>query len=151
MWTIRSTASARPAAPADIDGRVRRLVRTRDETGAGLVDTFVGFTIFLVALLFGAQMLVHLYVTSTLTSTATRAAEAVAQSGDPPAAVQQAEESARQQLGSFGAEHTRFIWEEADSQQVVLRVVGESPGFLPLPASWRDISRTVTIRTERFR
>lgn len=111
----------------------------------------VGFTIFLVALLFGAQMLLHLYVTSTLSSTATRAAEQVAQSGDPPAAVGPAQAAALQQLGSFGADHTRFIWQEADGQQVVLRVVGQSPGFLPLPSAWRAITRTVTVRTERFR
>jgi hypothetical protein len=111
----------------------------------------VGSTIFLVALLFGAQMLLHLYVTSTLSSTATRAAEQVAQSPDPPAAIGAAQSAAVHQLGSFGASHTRFIWQEADDQQVVLRVVGRSPGFLPLPSGWRDITRTVTVRTERFR
>jgi hypothetical protein len=111
----------------------------------------VGSTIFLIALMFGAQMLLHLYVTSTLSSTATRAAEQVAQSGDPAEAVGPAQAAAIQQLGTFGSSHTRFYWQEADAQQVVLRVVAQSPGFLPLPSSWRNITRTVTVRTEEFR
>jgi hypothetical protein len=111
----------------------------------------VGATIFLIALLFGAQMLLHLYVTSTLSSAATRAAEQVAQSADPAGAVGPAQAAAVQRLGSFGSAHTRFYWQEADAQQVVLRVVSQSPGFLPLPSSWRSVTRTVTVRTERFR
>ena len=115
------------------------------------MGTFIGFTIFLVLLLFSAQFLVRLYATSTLTTTANRAAQQVADAPDPAAAVPAAEAAARSGLGAFGATRTRFLWKEADLQQVVLEIKGESPGFLPLPGSWRRIDRTVTVRTERFR
>jgi hypothetical protein len=111
----------------------------------------VGFTIFLVLLLFSVQFLVRLYAASTLTTTANRAAERVAESPDPAAAVPGAEAAARAGLGAFGATRTRFLWKETDAQQVVLEVTGQSPGFLPLPNGWRTIERTVTVRTERFR
>lgn len=116
-----------------------------------MIGTLVGFLIFMVLLLFSVQVLVHLYATSALTASATTAAEAVADSPDPTAAVGSAEASARAQLGTFGATRTTFDWKEVDGQQVVLEVVGVSPGFLPLPSSWRRIERTVTVRTERFR
>jgi hypothetical protein len=116
-----------------------------------VVGTFVGFAIFLTLLLFSAQFLLRLYVMSTLTTTATRAAQQVAAAPDPAAATAEAETSARTGLGVFGATRTRFLWKEADLQQVVLEVRAESPGFLPLPNSWRTIERTVTVRTERFR
>jgi hypothetical protein len=115
------------------------------------VGTLVGFTIFLTLLLFAAQFLVRLYVTSTLTSVAARAAQQVAESPDPAAAVANAQTTAEASLGPFGATRTHFVWKEADMQQVVVEVTAESPGFLPLPATWRTIDRTVTIRTERFR
>ena len=116
-----------------------------------MVGTLVGFLIFMLLLLFSVQILVRLYATSALTASATRAAEAVADAPDPTSAIATAEASARTQLGTFGASRTTFDWKEVDSQQVVLEVVGVSPGFLPLPSSWRRIERTVTVRTERFR
>lgn len=103
-------------------------------------------------LLFAAQVLVRLYATSSLTSAAFAAARQVAESpADQRAAVLVAQQDAAQRLGGFGAEHTQFRWLEVDGQQVVLRVTARSPGFLPLPASFRQIQRTVTVRTERFR
>ena len=116
-----------------------------------MVGTFIGFSIFLVLLLFSAQFLVRLYAASTLTTTANRAAQQVADAPDPAAAVPDAEAAARAGLGVFAATRTRFLWKEADLEQVVLEVTGQSPGFLPLPNSWRTIERTVTVRTERFR
>ena len=121
------------------------------EHGTSIVGTFVGFLIFMTLLLFSVQVLVRLYATSTLTAAAARAAQQVAEAPDPTAAAPAAEAAARQQLGSFGATRTRFDWLEVDGQQVVLEVRGESPTFLPLPADWSAISRTVTFRTERFR
>jgi hypothetical protein len=75
----------------------------------------------------------------------------VAEAPDRASAAPAAEAAARQQLGSFGADRTQFTWLEVDSQQVVLKVQGDSPTFLPLPTGWRAITRTVTVRTERFR
>ncbi len=116
-----------------------------------MVGTLVGFLIFMVLLLFSVQVIVRLYATSALTATATRAADAVADAPDPASAVAAAEASARAELGTFGATRTTFDWKEVDGQQVVLEVVGVSPGLLPLPSGWRRIERTVTVRTERFR
>ena len=143
MSTTKSTASVRAAVPAE--------ARPLDQQGTAIVGTLVGFSIFLILLLFSAQFLVRLYATSTLTSAATRAAQQVAESPNPASAVADAEAAARADLGAFGATRTRFVWKEADSQQVVLEVTGESPQFVPMPAGWRAIDRTVTVRTERFR
>lgn len=105
----------------------------------------------MILLLFSAQMMIRLYATSALTSAATHAAETVAQSPDPAGALAAAEAAARAQLGTFGATRTSFVWKEVDSSQVVLEVKGDAPTLLPLPAPWRTIGRTVTVRTERFR
>lgn len=121
------------------------------DRGTSIVGTFVGFLIFMILLLFCAQVLLRMYATSSLTAAATRAAEDVAESPVPLTAVPGAEAEAREQLGSFGATRTRFAWLEVDGQQVVLEVRGASPGLLPLPGGWNSISRTVTVRTERFR
>lgn len=116
-----------------------------------LIGTLVGFLIFMLLLLFAAQVMVRMYATSALTSAAMRAAETVAEAPDPISSVGPAEAEARARLGTFGARDTSFSWEEVDPQQVVLQVRGRSPDFLPLVPGWEDISRTVTVRTERFR
>jgi hypothetical protein len=111
----------------------------------------VGFVIFLVLLLFAAQVIVRLYATSAIGSAAWRAAETVADAPDQAAAVPRAETAARAELGAFGRDRARFVWREVDREQVVLEIEGSSPGLLPLPSGWRNIERTVTVRTERFR
>jgi hypothetical protein len=116
-----------------------------------VVGTLVGFLIFMVLLLLGVQTLVHLYATSALTAAANEAAQQVATGGGAASEVPAAEAAARAGLGSFGAERTQFDWIEVDDDQVVLRVTAMSPGFLPLSGSLQHISRTVTMRTERFR
>ena len=121
------------------------------DSGTAVVGTFVGFVILLVLLLFSAQVLVRLYATSSLTTAATRAAQEVAQSPDPIAAVPGAVAAARSELGAFGARHTSFVWKEVDANQVVLEVRATSPEFVPVPTGWRVIDRTITVRTERFR
>lgn len=121
------------------------------DRGVAIVGTLVGFAIFMVLLLFACQVILRLYATSALTSAATRAAETVAGSPTPEAAVGPAEAAARQQLGSFGAERTTFVWEEVDSLRVVLEVKASTPQLLPVPYGWQLITRTVSVRTERFR
>ncbi|HWG73528.1 MAG TPA: hypothetical protein VG184_05695 [Acidimicrobiales bacterium] len=116
-----------------------------------MVGTLVGATIFLVLLLFAVQVVVRLYTTSVLTSAAFGAAQQVATASDQQGDVAAAEAAARARMGSFGRAHTTFIWHEVDAQQVVLEVQAYSPGFVPLPASYRRIDRTVSVRTERFR
>ena len=144
MSISRSTASARPsrtAEQADADA----------DAGTAIVGTLVGFVIFLVLLLFATQVVVRLYAESALTSAATRAADTVASSVTPSSGVTEAEAEARQELGSFGARHTQFVWRQVDGEQVVLEVRGRSPEFLPGLPGWSRIDRTVVVRTERFR
>jgi hypothetical protein len=127
------------------------LLRPPAEAGTAVVGTLVGFFIFMVLLLLGVQTLLHLYATSAVTAAADEAAQQVATGGGSTMEVPVAEAAARASLGTFGREHTRFDWLVVDAQEVVLRVTASSPGFLPLPASFDRISRTVTLRTERFR
>jgi hypothetical protein len=102
-------------------------------------------------LLLAVQVTVRLYATSTLSSAAYDAAEQVATGTNTPNVVATATADAKRRLGSLGARHAVFIWEEVDAERVVLRVEAQAPGFLPLPASFRRIDRTITVRTERFR
>lgn len=121
------------------------------ERGTAIIGTLVGFAIFMILLLAVVQTLVHLYAVSAVTSAANDAADAVAEAGGSPSAVPAAQAEAVAGLGTFGARHTTFDWLQLGGQQVRLRVVASSPGFVPLPASFRRIERTVTVRTERFR
>jgi hypothetical protein len=123
----------------------------RSDHGTGMVATMFGATIFVMFLLFAAQFLVRLYASSVVASATYQAAQAVATSADPASAIPVAEAAARRRMGSLGGAHARFIWREVDAQQVVLEVVDASPSFTPLPAAYRRIDRTVTVRTERFR
>lgn len=140
-----------PSPAGDAAAGAGDLGRHEMDPGTSVVGTFVGFLIFMILLLFSAQLVVRLYAASTLTAAASRAAEDVAESPDPRMAVPVAMEDARQQLGPFGATRTRFTWLEVDGQQIVLEVRGDSPSLLPLPGGWKAIVRTVTVRTERFR
>jgi hypothetical protein len=135
--TIKSTASARPAAER--------------EAGTALVGTLVGVAIFLPLLLLAVQTLVHLYAISAVTAATVDAARAVATDPEPAAIeVPLAEAGARRDLGQLGASAV-FDWVEVDADQVVLRVRVHSPGFLPFASSLLEVDRTVTVRTERFR
>jgi hypothetical protein len=140
MSTSRSTASARPAEAAE-----------SGDSGTGLVGTLVGFAVVITLLLFATQMLVRLYDTSSLTAAAERAAETVAQSGDPTGEIPSAEAQARGALGGFGERRMTFHWLEVDGTVVVLQVRAESPAFIPGPVSWREIERTVSVPTAEFR
>jgi hypothetical protein len=101
--------------------------------------------------LFAVQTLVHLYATSMVTMAATDAADAVANAGGDTGAEVGAVQAAEASLGAWGGSHVQFEWLEVDGDWVRLEVVAHSPGLLPLPASYRLIQRTVTVRTERFR
>ena len=123
----------------------------RGSDGVGLVDTTVGFLIFLTLLLFSAQLLVRLYATSALSSAAGHAAEEVAYSPDPAAEVALAEADARRQLGSFGGAGTTFAWGPVNGDEIVLKVTGHAPSLVPFDPGFATITRTVSVRVERFR
>ena len=123
----------------------------RGSAGAGLIDTTVGFLIFLTLLLFSAQLLVRLYASSALSSAASHAAEEVAYAPDPASEVPIAESDARRQLGSFGGSRTSFAWGPVGGDVVVLKVTGRTPALVPFASGWTTVTRTVTVRVERFR
>ena len=116
-----------------------------------MIDTTVGFLILLTLLLFSAQMLVRLYASSALSSAASHAAEEVAYAPDPAAEEAAAESSARRDLGSFGGTRTVFQWGPLDGASIVLTVTGHAPSLVPFDSGWATITRTVTVRVERFR
>jgi len=122
----------------------------RGDEGTAVVGTLTGFLIFMVLLLLAVQTLVHLYATSAVTAAANEAVQQVATGGGSVSSVPAAEAAARASLGSFGARRVRFDWLEVDGVRVVLHVSATSPGLLPLSAGLERISRTVTLRTERF-
>jgi Flp pilus assembly protein TadG len=116
-----------------------------------------GTLVFLLLLLFSAQILIGLYARSLVTATAYDAALAVAgggaygDAGGQQAAVAAAEATARSRLGDMGSQAV-FTWEEVSSDQVVLEVRADAPQFVPLRlAPLIVIDRTVIVRTERFR
>jgi hypothetical protein len=154
MWTSRSIASGRPAVPASFASSsfISDLPypEKAGERGDATVATLVGFVVVLVLVMFAAQVITRLYATSVVTASATRAAEAVALSPSPLDSEQSAIDEADAELGSFAVRHARFVWVEVDDEQVVLRVQATVAALLPGPAGWRAISRTVTIRRERF-
>ena len=125
--------------------------RHEAEGGTAIVGTIVGFAIFMILLLAAVQTLVHLYATSSVTAAANEAAEQVASQGGSPQGIPVAQAEAVARLGPFGSRHTHFRWLQVNGQVVVVRVTAQSPALLPLPRSYRDITRTVTVRTERFR
>lgn len=150
MSTTRSIASVRPAPRAE-RGAARDSEGRRGSAGAGLIDTTVGFLIFLVLLLFSAQLIIRLYASSALSAAASHAAEEVAYAPDPPAEMPIAESEARRQLGSFGGPRTTFDWGPVGADYVVLTVTGHAPSLVPFDSGWATVTRTVTVRVERFR
>lgn len=125
---------------------MRRRWRGRaDEEGTGVVSTFVGAAIFLVCLLFAAQVLLGLYLTSVVSAVASDAARTAAGASAPP--VDEVAASARRQLGAAGSGAT-FSW-TMDDDAVRLTVRVPRPGMLPVLTS--PIVRTVRVRVERWR
>jgi Flp pilus assembly protein TadG len=125
----------------------------RSDAGAGVVSTFVGASIFLVFLLFAAQLLLGLYTTSVVTAVAYDAAKTAAGSDalGRAGARDQAVASARRQLGHLGGD-AEFQWAE-DDDAVRLTVRVRRPPVLPglLPGARPVITRTARVRAERVR
>lgn len=119
----------------------------RDE-GAGVISTFVGAAIFLLFLLFAAQLLIGLYAESVVAAVAYDTAKTVAGS-DGLGSTGAAEASARRQLGGFGPDAV-FVW-SVDDDAVRLTVRVARRGFLPGLPGRGPIERTVRVRAERVR
>lgn len=127
-----------------------------DERGAGLIATIAGVSVFLVLLLFCAQLLFNLYATSVVTAAASDAVRIVARAGGEPGAQEvaraTAEAHARELLGRY-ADRVGFEWTLGE-REVALHVTAENTNFLfgslALDAM-QTVDRTVRARVECFR
>lgn len=125
-----------------------------DERGGGPISLWVGFSVFLVMLLFAVQVLFNLYAASVVTAISYDAARRVAGGAGGESYVAEAEEQARQSLGRY-SEKVTFDWSGTNTEEVVLRVQSDNPSvLLPLmagPAALDRLDRTIRVRVERFR
>jgi hypothetical protein len=136
----------------------RGRARPTGGSGAALIGTTVGLTVFLILLLFAVQSAVTLHGRSMVTATAYDAAREVAgYSSASSRADARARAEARfvQRLGEFGRDHVRLEWLDVDNPDVVrLRVVATHPSLLP-PAfgdalGIRSTDRQIEVRVERW-
>jgi hypothetical protein len=115
---------------------------------------WIGFSVFLVMLLFAVQVLFNLYAASVVTAVSYDAARRVAGSDGGPGLVAEAENQARQELGRYAA-RVSFDWSATSTDEVVLRVQTRNPHvLLPVlagPAALDRLDRTIRVRVERFR
>ena len=125
-----------------------------DERGGGPISLWIGFSVFLVMLLFAVQVLFNLYAASVVTAVSYDAARRVAGSEGGPSQIAEAEDQARQALGRYASRVT-FDWSGTTAEEVVLRVQSDNPSvLLPLaagPAALDELDRTIRVRVERFR
>ena len=125
-----------------------------NERGGGPISIWVGFSVFLVMLLFAVQVLFNLYAASVVTAVSYDAARRVAGSDGGPSYIAEAEDQARQALGRYASRVT-FDWSATSEEQVVLRVQSDNPSvLLPVaagPAALDRLDRTIRVRVERFR
>jgi Flp pilus assembly protein TadG len=125
-----------------------------DERGGGPVSMWIGFSVFLVMLLFAVQVLFNLYATSVVTAVSYDAARRVAGSDGGTGGMADAEAQARQSLGRY-ASRVVFDWSGTTDEEVVLRVQTDNPNvLLPVlagPAALDRLDRTIRVRVERFR
>lgn len=125
-----------------------------EDRGSGLVGALGGLAMFLMLLLLAANVLLHLYASSTVTAvafdTARRAAGAAATAGSA-ASRSAAVATARQLLPADAT----FDWSGTTDDAVRLTVDVAGPRLLPsrvLQGMAMDrVSRSVVVRTERFR
>ena len=125
-----------------------------DERGGGPISIWIGFSLFLVMLLFAVQVLFNLYAASVVTAVSYDAARRVAGSDGGPAYIAAAEDQARQALGRY-ADRVTFDWSATSDEEVVLRVQADNPSVL-LPvragrAAFDQLDHTIRVRVERFR
>ena len=125
-----------------------------DERGGGPVSIWIGFSVFLVMLLFAVQVLFNLYAASVVTAVSYDAARRVAGSEGGPGQMADAEQQARQSLGRYEG-RVVFDWSGTTDDEVVLRVQTDNPNvLLPVlagPAALDQLDRTIRVRVERFR
>lgn len=112
---------------------------------------------FLLFLLLGAHVLVHLYASSIVTANAFDAVRIVSGSAsgeDRARAAAVAEGQARARMGSLGS-RVAFHWDKLGPDEVELTVRADTPDLLPAQfARLIDmdvLQRRIRLRVERFR
>ena len=125
----------------------------RRQDGSGTLSTILGAGVFLLLMLFAAQVLVGLYASSAVNAATYDAAKSVAGSDGGDAARSDAVANARAQLGDYGQRVT-FEWIGGPDDVVRLQARAPRPSLLSVSLTGRvlgDIVRTVTVRVEKVR
>jgi Flp pilus assembly protein TadG len=125
----------------------------RSEDGAGTLSTILGAGVFVLLMLFAAQVLIGLYASSVVSAATYDAAKSVAGSDSGDAARGDAVANARAQLGEYGRRVT-FDWSGSSADVVKLQARAPRPSFLSVSLTGPvlgDIVRTVTVRVEKVR
>ena len=129
-------------------------MRRPDQHGSGALSTILGAGVFLLLMLFAAQVLVGLYTTSVVGAATYDAAKTVAGSDGGSAAMADASANAQAQLGGYGRRVT-FDWSGSTADVVRLQARAPRPSLLPAalagPVGLGDIVRTVMVRVEKVR
>jgi hypothetical protein len=134
--------------------RPARGTRIRQDRGAGVISTAFGVIVFLVLLLFTAQLLVNLFFASMVTSAAHDAASDVAHSGvQPPSGgrLGAAEDELRDRLGDAGDQASvRWDTSRADVVELIVSVpyprLGSSRLQIPF---FERLERRILVRVEQ--
>jgi hypothetical protein len=131
-----------------------RSIRSEAERGTGLIGTLSGVLVFIVLLLFAAQVLLNLYATSVVTAAAYDAGRVVAGSDAGLVAIPEAQAQAESVLGRYAA-NVRWDWSASDDDVIDVHVVATNPNKL-LPGmagklAFDTVDRHVRVRVERFR
>ena len=125
-----------------------------DERGGGPISMWIGFSTFLLMLLFAVQVLFNLYAASVVTAVSYDAARRVAGADGGLLFAGESEDQARRQLGQY-AQRVEFDWTASTADEIVLRVKAQSPSVLLPRMAGRTaldrLDRTMRVRVERFR
>lgn len=129
-------------------------MRRHDDRGTGLVPTVTGVLVFLLLLTVALQVLVGLYATSVVSSSAwdaARTAAAYRSTGADGDSVVRRQVTEELQSRLKGFREVSVEWSD-DVESVQLTVRARRPSFVPgdfnVPGSLDWIERTVTVRRE---
>ncbi len=130
------------------------------ESGAGLLGSIVGVTVFLALLLFAVHLVLNLYGTSVVTAAVFDAARLRAGGAGAVVSEAEAERHALELLDGYRSDgRLELTWRYPDtdgdgvSDVVALRVVAEHPTDLldQVDFPFQRVDRTITVRMERLR
>ena len=133
---------------------------SRSEAGTGLIGSIVGFTVFLVLLLFAVHLVLNLYGTSVVTAAAFDAARLRAGGAGAEVSEAEAEQQVLELLDGYrDGGRLQLSWSypdtdgDGEADVVALRIVAAHPTDLLAGVRFplQDIDRTISVRMERLR